>query len=367
MFEITPKQYPDISTRWLLEETDNIQGLIEIIANELVEYLDFSRLEIDKTSYITDILKTLESDLVFTVPFREEVSSDELVIYILIEHQSTVDPMMPFRILNYMCQIWDNQRRKLEASDVPKSKWRLRPILPIVFYTGAQQWKTPIDLSVIMDVPDLLERFVPKFDTLFLGVKETDPSDLTKSENPFGWLLKVLQDEQADEETLRRSLGEVLVHIESLDTLSANHRKKLIVYLYQLIFFRRPKVERNDLYAFIETHTRQEEITEMVLTSAEALYQQGIEQGKIDGIEQGKMEGIEQGKMEGIEQGAKENAIDSILLVLDTRFQLDDGQTLQSTLESINDIQRLRQLLRLATEVDTLDTFINTTDTSGEG
>ena len=347
----------------MLEETENIRGLIEIIANELVEYLDFSRLEIDKTSYITDILKTLESDLVFTVPFREEVSSDELVIYILIEHQSTVDPMMPFRILNYMCQIWDSQRRELAASDVPKSKWRLRPILPIVYYTGTQQWKTPIDLSSIMDVPDLLERFVPKFDTLFLGVNDTDPSELTKSENPFGWLLKVLQDEKANKETLRETLREVLAHIESLDTLSAFHRKNLILYLYQFIFFCRPTVERNELYAFIETHTQHEEIKEMLMTSAEELYQQGIEQGKIDGIELGKMEGLEQ----GIAKGAKETAIESILLVLDTRFELDDEQTLRSMLESINDIQRLKQLIRLATEADTLDTFINATATSGEG
>ncbi len=334
----------------MLEETENIRGLIEIIANELVEYLDFSRLEIDKTSYITDILKTLESDLVFTVPFREEVSSDELVIYILIEHQSTVDPMMPFRILNYMCQIWDSQRKELEASDVPKSKWRLRPILPIVYYTGTQQWKTPIDLSSIMDVPDLLERFVPTFDTLFLSVKETDPSDLTKSENPFGWLIKVLQDEKANKETLRETLREVLVHIESLDTLSEFHRKKLILYLYQFIFFCRPTDEKNELYTFIDTHTQYEEIPEMLMTSAEELYQQGIEQGKI----------------KGHEEGAKETAIESIFLFLETRFQLDDKQTLQSTLESIDDIQRLKQLLRLATKADTLDTFINATATSGQ-
>ncbi len=39
---------------------------------------------------------------------------------------------------------------------------------------------------------------------------------------------------------------------------------------------------------------------------------------------------------------------------------------LQSTLESIDDIQRLKQLLRLATKADTLDTFINAIATSGE-
>ena len=188
-------------------------------------------------------------------------------------------------------------------------------------------------------MPDLLERFLPKFDTLFLGVKETDPLDLTKSDNPFGWLLKVLQHEDANEETIRETMQEVLAHIESLDTLSAWQQQRAILYIYQLVFYRRPAIEREGLYTFIATHTQHEEIKEMVMTSAEALFQ------------------------EGIEKGAKENAIDSILLVLDTRFEIDDGQTLQSTLESIDNIQRLKHLLRLATDTATLDAFIESITT----
>ena len=44
----------------------------------------------------------------------------------------------------------------------------------------------------------MLSRFVPTFDTLFLSVKETDASDLTRTDHPLGWLLTVLQKEHAD-------------------------------------------------------------------------------------------------------------------------------------------------------------------------
>lgn len=84
---------------------------MEIVASELVEYLDFSRLTELNRSYISDSLKELESDMVFSVPFESEKTTEELLIYILIEHQSTVDQMMAFRVLFYMCQIWDGQRR----------------------------------------------------------------------------------------------------------------------------------------------------------------------------------------------------------------------------------------------------------------
>lgn len=89
---------------------------------------------------------------------------------------------------------------------------------------------------------------------------------------------------------------------------------------------------------------------------------QGIEQGIAQGIEQGKKEGIEQGKKEGIEQGiekgAKEIAIEIILLVLDTRFQADTAEILRPGLESIDDIPRLKLLLRMAMEVQNLEDFI---------
>lgn len=37
------KQFPDRSAKWLLENTENLRGLLEIIASDIVAYLDFSR------------------------------------------------------------------------------------------------------------------------------------------------------------------------------------------------------------------------------------------------------------------------------------------------------------------------------------
>ena len=68
---------------------------------------------------------------------------------------------MGFRVLFYMTHIWDAQRRDWESNNVPKSEWRLRPILPIVFYTGAQRWQIPLSLTSLMDLPEALSRFVP--------------------------------------------------------------------------------------------------------------------------------------------------------------------------------------------------------------
>ena len=96
------EHFPDRSARWLFQDKQYVRGLVEIVANELVAFLDFDQLTPLNRSFISDTLREQESDLVFSVPFRRGSETDELLIYILLEHQSTVDPLMGFRVLFYM-------------------------------------------------------------------------------------------------------------------------------------------------------------------------------------------------------------------------------------------------------------------------
>ena len=144
IFDFPIHHFPDRSARWLLQDKENVRGLIEIVAEQIAAHIDFNRLTQHNRSLISDTLREQESDLIFSVPFHSGSETDELIIYILIEHQSTVDPTMGFRVLFYMTQIWDAQRRRWESDKVPKSEWRLRPILPIIFYTGTARWHAPL-------------------------------------------------------------------------------------------------------------------------------------------------------------------------------------------------------------------------------
>ena len=334
----------------MFTEKENVRGLLQIIGSELVEHLDFSRLTELNRSYITDTLKELESDMIFSVPFQENTTNEELLIYILIEHQSTVDPMMGFRVLFYMCQIWDGQRRELESSDIPRSDWRLDPILPIVYYTGSQRWNNPIALNTALQVPSLFEQFVPKFDTLFLGVKDTHVDKLTITENPLGWLLKVIQQEDADKATIREVLNETLRHIQNLDSVSISQYRNILLYLYQLIFFRRPARERTDLLEVMQLHTQDIEVQDMVMTSAELL----IEKGVIQGIEQGRQQGIEQGRQQGIEQGIIQEKRNSVIKLIQHKFD-EVPESLAKSLEEITDIVQLSSLFKDVLNASSLD------------
>ena len=280
LLDIPISHFPDRSARWLLQDGENVRGLIEIVASELVPFLDFQKLTHLNRSFISDALREQESYLLLSVPFQTDADADELLIYILIEHQSTVDVAMGFRVLFYMMQIWDAQRQEWESENVPKSEWQLRPILPIVFYTGSQRWDTPLTLTTLMDIPEVLARFVPTYDTLFLGVKETDASELTQSDHPLGWLLTVLQNEDADTDSISEALRVAVSHLNRLDPAQAEQQRRAIIYLVLLILHRRPAGEREALITLVDRHAQGMEVETMAQTTAELLIEQGIEQGE---------------------------------------------------------------------------------------
>jgi hypothetical protein len=66
-----------------------------------------------------------------------------------------------------MVLIWDRQRQEWESQGVPVSQWRFRPVIPIVFYTGAVRWRVPFSIADLMELPQALQWFVPQHDTLW--------------------------------------------------------------------------------------------------------------------------------------------------------------------------------------------------------
>ncbi len=167
--------FPDRSTRWLFQYRENVEGLIAILAPYLAGSIDFDRLTPVNRTFISEELREQESDIVYQVPFQGASGTEDLLIYILIEHQSTVDPTMGFRMLSYMMQLWLEQGQGWETEKLSLGERRLSLILPIVFYTGRQQWSAPLSVADLMDIPESLSRFVPTFETLFLSVRETLP------------------------------------------------------------------------------------------------------------------------------------------------------------------------------------------------
>ena len=331
------EQFADRSAKWLLGQTDNLQGLLEIIGSEIVASLDFSKVQLVNTTFIPDNLREQESDMVFLLPFRD-ADETEVMIYILIEHQSTVDPVMAFRLLFYMCLIWDQQRQKWVSENVPKSAWRFRPIIPVLFYTGEERWQTLPSLETLIDAPEALTRFIPRFETLFLGVKSASDETLLKTERPFGWLLTLLKQEFADASAFIAALERLGVHLDTLSDADKELWKQAIYYLYLLIFQRRPAAERETLKEIVGEHQKSigfsTKETKQMQTIANYYVEQGLEQG--------------------LEQGRINEKRTDVLKIVRYRFA-EKSDTVLNEITAINDLGHLDDLFDQVLAAETFE------------
>ena len=348
------EQFPDHSIRLLLQDAANVRGLIDIVAGELAARLDFSRLTHVNPNFILDNLREQEADLVYRLPFQGAAQTKEVHIYILIEHQSTVDTHMAFRLLFYMVNLWDTQRREWHAQQVPSAQRRFQVILPIVLYTGDRPWHTPLRLSAMMDVPKELEACVPTFEPFFLNVKSSEKALLTATGDAFGWLLTVLQKERGDKTEFTAAIQEAIPHINRLDAAEAERWKQAILYLFQLITHRRPKEEREELNAVLSQQIRGQSRTKEVETMVETWAQHLFEQGKTEGITKGRAEGRAEGITEGEELGKMSGKREVLLKLLHRQFaDVPDDITL--AINATESHARLDALVDEALNAETLD------------
>ncbi len=122
---------------------------------ELLEALDPDSLREDPTHYIDDALAETRSDVLYTATLR----GAPVLIYVLIEHQSTQDPLMPFRLLRYVVRIWERWvAAATAASGVAPTA--LPPVIPFVLHQGPRPWSTARSLAELVPLPDALAPFV---------------------------------------------------------------------------------------------------------------------------------------------------------------------------------------------------------------
>ena len=131
--DIPIREFPERGILWMLEQPNNLQGLVEIVTKEIAEQLDFTQAEQLERTFMSEDLHKLIADVLYKIPFRH--AKGWVYVFILVEHQSKTDKTMALRLLAYMLEIWNAQSREWKEKKLPAKEWRLYPIIPIVFYT----------------------------------------------------------------------------------------------------------------------------------------------------------------------------------------------------------------------------------------
>ena len=211
-------------------------------------------------------------------------------VIIGVEHQSTFDEKMIFRILNYDATIYINQ---------VESKQEIYPVGSFVFYTGDKEWKSP---ETLKNIPPEMEPYINDWRLPVVELKTMDARKLTNQR-----LKEVVEISQS-------------MFAGNYDDLR-NNRKIEIENFMMAATFTRTKIKREDLPEGDEIN---------MCEAMDRLFQRFEDRG----MEKGETIGFEKGKRE-----EKQNTLKEQLKVkLGTLSRPLEKQLTNTSLEKLNEL-----------------------------
>ena len=232
-------------------------------------------------SFVDPALADHHSDLLFSARTR---TGDRLLVHLLLEHQSTSDPVMPLRTLTYETRIWDRFHK-----DRPGE--RLPPILAVVIshvpggWTAARSFDDLFAPSIVT-IAGLLA-LVPRFSLVIADLSELSNEDLkARSLAAFQKLALWLLRDARDPVRLLQNFGtwaSTLVEVQrapaGIDAFSI-----LLTYMFRVV----GRANRANLQARIRQMNQSTEETEETEMS---IYDEIHEEGRVVGLVQGQVQG----------------------------------------------------------------------------
>ena len=160
------------------------------LPEKIQKMIDFSSLRLKKDSFIDDNLKLQIADMLFSVNFNGSPG----FIYLLLEHASPPQPLLPFRMLKYVMAIMEDHLKKTKSRTLPF-------VFPLVLYTGKKEYPYSMDFFYLFE-----------------------PEERTLAKETFHAPYPLIDLSQATDEELEKylwfgSMGLLLKHIHDGDIL----------------------------------------------------------------------------------------------------------------------------------------------------
>jgi hypothetical protein len=282
------RRFPENGMKLMLENPKNARDLLFLSGTEVVKLIDCDHLSLVKTTFVKRDYRHVESDVVLLAPLRskkEERSKKAIVVYILIEHQSEPDRLMPLRLLEYVVQIFTSQTRDWSREHRSFANVRLQPVLPVVFYTGTRRWDKIGRLTDLLEMGKEFGPVTPMLDPLFINLGTMQPGKLESEGGFFGWVLRLVQERKARPGEFEILVKEVVHHLETMPHEERLRWLELLSYIHALVYHERDPDERRVLQETIETSVQTDEhrreVFNMGRTIADALREEGQKAGEI--------------------------------------------------------------------------------------
>ena len=349
MSKLIPKNPHDEFFKAIFGKPENTaEFLRNFLPKEVVEILDLDSLKSVKDSLISKELKSYYSDLLFTVDSKNSNG----YVYILFEHKSYKDRLLPLQLLRYTIKLYD---RHLQMH---KDAKKLPFVVPVVFYHGRHRFEYT-KLKDLFDEQDALIRYTPDFEYEFVNITQKEDEKL-RLNGEIGAALLLMK--HIFDPDFPRRVPEILQLL--FRVYGAQTGVEAIGLYLQYIIAGATNADPDELLK-----TLNEQGGKIMPSLAKKLYDEGLHDGLQEGIQKGMQEGIQKGMQEGMQKGLQEGiqkgmqegiqkgmqeARTALLDLIEIKFGYVDPQ-LREKINSIADLQTLSKIRRVVKKAASLD------------
>ncbi len=285
----------DLFVRYTFDHPERAAAeLRAVLPPDMVAQVDWSSLRRESGSVVDAELRERQSDLLFSARLH---GGEPLLLYLLLEHQSSVDKWMAFRMLRYVMRQLERWRRQHPESE------KLPVILPVVMYHGPEGgWTAARRMEDLFYLPaeaveiwrELVPRFEYRLDDL---TAEREESLRARAGSPMvvlTWLLlRSGRSEHLDVllEAWSPVLAEVMASPEGPEDLRA-----VVHYLYKV----GSEGALGDLWRVLDSIARKQREEEVMAIFNVPILDEAHDKGLAKGLAKGLVEGRAQGLSQGV-------------------------------------------------------------------
>lgn len=306
----------------------------EFLPGYAKEQIDLQSLEVMKESYVEESLKKRLSDVVYKVKTKHDKERDAFV-YCLLEHQSSSDYWMAFRLMQYSLLLLERHQNK-------KSKAKLPIIIPLVFYNGTKKYNAPRNIWELFDNPELAKKaMLGDYHLIDLQAMQDSDIDYNKHMSLLLYVMKHIM--------TRDTLKMIEEGMKKCNKAIILDKEKGYIHIKSIIWYTDSKIALNDkekLEQIIIDHLPTKDSEDVMKTIADDYIAQGMKRGIAQGIERGMERGIAQGMERGISAGLNQGREESKLLIAKNLLaqKLPLKIISDATNISIDDLRKLEEL-----------------------
>ena len=272
-----------------------MQLLRSFISAGWSEQVDEAALIKVEKSYILQDFHNKEADLVY----KAKIKDTEVIFYVLLEMQSSVDFLMPYRLQLYMTEIWRDIFKNTDENNAQRKNFRLPAIVPIVLYNGEQEWTVPLNFREMLNGQELFGKHVVDFRYTLINVNKYKEEELLELANLIGAVFYLDQ---------VRNLEEILVRLKNLveiiPKMSKEEFRLFLTWVENILAANLTPEQKRQVSKFLQEINPQE--VSKLITNVEKVIKQSQEDAEKQGIEKGIEEGREERNIELAKQMIEE-------------------------------------------------------------